>query len=151
MIGNLEFEFLHLKADRRPEDPALSVSGTSPIEHSNPRKTTGRIPHISNPVQSVFQSSENRTPAGFNRDLKPCKAERESDSHPFPEKSCDMGGVSFPRDASPHSPWIKVDLRKLLVGAGLLVHYAAHIAEKTRILLQPKQQKPTLPMHRVRY
>ncbi len=40
-----------------------------------------------------------------------------------------MGGDLLACDASPHSPWSIVSSRKSGVGAGLLAHHAAHIAE----------------------
>jgi hypothetical protein len=125
MIENLELAILHLKAVRQPEDLPLPICASSPAERSNTKKTTGRIPQVLKHSQSNFPSS----PKGFKRNLNLLKAEVDSDSTLFPGKSRNMGGVSFTCDASPHSPRSIVSSRKSGVGAGLLVHLTAHIAE----------------------
>jgi hypothetical protein len=129
MIENLEFKILHLKADGCHEDPVLRVHGPSTAERSNQKKAAGRIPRFSDRSQPSFPKFENSTSTDFKRNLKQLKSEFDSDSHVFHGKSRNMGGGLLTCDASPHSPWINFLSRKTVVGAGLLVRYAAHIAE----------------------
>ena len=129
MIENLEYELLHLKADRRAEDLALPICDPSPLERSNRKRAEGKITQGFDQSQSNLQTSPNRTSAGFKRNLKQVKAELDSDPHPFPEKSRNMDGRLLTCDGRPHSPWIKFLSRKSVVGSALLVRYAAHIAE----------------------
>lgn len=58
MIENLESEILHLKAVRRPVDPALPVCDFSPAERSNTKKADGRIPQFPGHGQFVLQTSQ---------------------------------------------------------------------------------------------
>ncbi len=129
MIENLEFELLHLKADRRAEDLALPICDPSLLERSNRKKAEGKITQGFDHSQSIFQTSPKRTSTDFKRNLKQVKAELDSDSHPFPRKNRNMGGGLLTCDGRPHSPWIKFLSRKSVVGSALLVRYAAHIAE----------------------
>src|SRR5258708_23329748 len=133
MIEHLEFSNLHLKAVRQPEDPTLPVCGLSPSERSNAKKNTGKIPQVFDHSQSIFQTSQNRSPKDLNRNFKPCKAEGKTGLHHFPGKSRNMGGRLLTCDGRPHSPWIKFLSRKTVVGSALLVRYAAHIAEINKI------------------
>ena len=150
MIENLEFEILHLKADRRAEDPALPICGPSPLERSNRKKAEGKITQGFDRSQSIFQTSPKRTSTGFKPNLKQVKAELDSDSHPFPGKTRNMGGGLLTCDGRPHSPWIKFLSRKSVVGSAPLVRYAAHIAEifkttsTTHSNKSNKHQKPCL-------
>ncbi|HUO58664.1 MAG TPA: hypothetical protein VMV05_10870 [bacterium] len=148
MIENLESRNLHLKAHGLGDGSAFAVCCSSIPEHQIPKELDGRIPQALKHSQSNFPSA----PKSFKQDLNLLKAEVDSDSHPFPRKSRNMGGVSFTCDASPHSPWSIVSSRKSGVGAGLLVHLTAHIAEsdkttsstKTNIKTQPSSTLKTL-------
>ena len=129
MIENSEFKILHLKAYRQAEDPALPVCNPFPPERSNTIKTAGRIPRISLRSQSIFQTSQNRTQVDLNRNFNPVKAEVKAAFTRNQRKSRNMGGRLLTCDARPHSPRIKFLSWKTVVGSGLLVRYAAHIAE----------------------
>ena len=146
MIENLEFEILHLKADRRAEDPALPICDPSPLERSNRKKTAGKIPQAFDRSQSIFKNPKNRLSEKVCRKVTLCQPNCKPVIHPFPGKSRNMGGRLLTCDASPHSPWSIVSSRKSVVGAGLLVRYAAHIAErKIEYFHNPnKHQKPCL-------
>ncbi len=141
MIENLEYQNLHLKAPGRPDEPLCVILFSSSPENPIPEDPEVKIPQASKHCPTRFQSHPN----DLKRDLKPLKAEGESDSHPFPGKSRNTGGVSFTCDASPHSPWSIVSSRKSGVGAGLLVHLTAHIAESNKTTSSTKTNFKTHP------
>jgi len=123
------FQILHLKGDCFPEDFVLASCYPSTSELSNPSQSTLRIPQTLNSSQLIFTIHQKSATARFNRDLNLLKAERDSDSHLFSGNSRNMGGCFLTCDARPHSPWINFLSRKAVVGSGLLVRLAAHIAE----------------------
>ncbi len=122
------FQILHLKGDCFPEDFVLASCYPSTSELSNPSQSTLRIPQTLNSSQLIFTIHQKSATARFNRDLNLLKAERDSDSHLFSGNSRNMGGCFLTCDARPHSPWINFLSRKAVVGSGLLVRLAAHIA-----------------------
>jgi hypothetical protein len=122
------FQILHLKGDCFPEDFVLASCYPSTSELSNPSQSTRRIPQTLNASQFNFTIHQKSATARFNRNLNLLKAERDSDSHLFSGNSRNMGGCFLTCDARPHSPWINFLSRKAVVGSGLLVRLAAHIA-----------------------
>src|SRR5581483_10820977 len=129
MIENLEFWILHLKAGRRAEDPALRICAPSPLERSSTKKIAGKIPQVSNRSQSIYKNPKNRPSEKVSRKVTLVQPNCKPVIHPFQGKTRNMGGILFTCDARPHSPWSIVSSRKSVVGSGLLVHFAAHIAE----------------------
>ena len=138
MIENLEFSNLHLKADRRAEDPARSICVLLKPNHSNSES----LPRISAPSsvhsEPVFDPSKtlNRALNGLNRNENLILIL-------FQRKAAIWAAFCSPATPAPTPPASSCDGRKEVVGAGLLVHHAAHIAEKIRTLLQPKQTTKT--------
>jgi hypothetical protein len=122
------FENLHLKGDYCPEDFVHASCSLSTTQNKIPSQSARRIPQILNASQLNFTIHQKSTTSHLNRNLNLLKAERDSESHPFSGLSRNMGGRLLTCDARPHSPWIKFLSRKTVVGSGLLVRYAAHIA-----------------------
>jgi len=143
---------LHLKAFSLSEALKRALCCSLILESLISKELDGRITHVLKHDPPDSPSSQNGVPNYLTRSLNLLKAEVDSDSHPFPGKSRNMGGVSFTCDASPHSPWSIFSSRKSGVGAGLLVHLTAHIAElekttsstKTNIKTQPLNTSSTL-------
>ena len=104
MIEKLEFEILHLKADRQPEDPSLPIRYSSTNEHSNPRSAASRIDQALNPSQSVLRNSQNRPSKKLTQRLSQSKHGSKTGLQSNEEKSRNVGGLLFTCDASPHSP-----------------------------------------------
>jgi hypothetical protein len=136
MIENLEFEILHLKADRRPGDSSLPICYPPTSERLNTTKTAGRIPQALDLAQPVYPKFKNRSPKEVSRKLTQRLSQSKHGSKTSLQsnkgKSRNMGGLLFTCDASPHSPWSILSSRKSVVGAGLLVHNAAHIAKRNK-------------------
>jgi len=123
-----EFRILHLKGDYFPEDFVHASCYPSTSELSNPSQSNQRIPQTLNASQLNFTIHQKSATTHLNRNLNLVKAECDSDSHSFSGNSRNMGGCFLTCDARPHSPWIKFLSRKAVVGSGLLVRLAAHIA-----------------------
>jgi hypothetical protein len=128
MNEQFEFQILHLKGDYCPEDFPLASCSPSTSELSNPSQAAQKIPQTLNGSQLNFTIHQKSATTHLNRNFNLLKAERDSESHPFSRISRNMGGRLLTCDARPHSPWIKFLSRKAVVGSGLLVRYAAHIA-----------------------
>jgi hypothetical protein len=129
MIENLEQQKTSLTALKRTIAALSPVPVSSTSEHLNLNSSHAKIPQAFNVIQPVFQKSENNLSADLGRKLTLIQPKGKTGLPKKPENSRNMGGDSFTCDASPHSPCIKFDDRKTGVGAGLLVHNAAHIAE----------------------
>lgn len=142
-----KFRILHLKGLCRLEDFHFASCSDSASKLLILSQASGRIPQTMNASQPNFSTRTIRPRFCFKRSLKLCKAACESDSPLFLEKSRNRGGVSFARDASPHSPWIIFRSRKPVVGAGLLVHLSAPIAGlfKTHFFQQNQSQNKQNP------
>jgi hypothetical protein len=128
MTQQFEFQILHLKGDYCPEVFAPASCSPSTSELSNPSQAAQKIPQTLNGSQLNFTIHQKSTTTHLNWNLNLLKAERDSESHSFSGKSRNMGGRLLTCDARPHSPWIKFLSSKAVVGSGLLVRYAAHIA-----------------------
>ena len=129
MTVHLEILILHLKAGKSLKDPGLSSCVRQKILLSNPAQTAWGITQSRSNLQLKLTTGSTRTWPDLKQSLKPLKAVCDSDSPLFPENSCNMDGDCFACDASPHSPWSIFSSRRSGVGAGLLAHFAAHIAE----------------------
>jgi hypothetical protein len=123
------FQILHLKGDCFPEDFVLASCYPSTSELSNPSQSTRRIPQTLNASQFNFTIHQKIATTSFNRNLNLLKAEGKTALPEKQRKSRNMGGGFLTCDARPHSPRIKFLSWKAVVGSGLLVRLAAHIAE----------------------
>jgi len=129
MIENLEQQKTSLMALKRPIAALSPVPVSSTSEHLNLNSSRGKIPQAFDLIQPIFQKFENRPSTDLSGRLTLIQPESKTALPKKSRNSRNMGGDSFTCDASPHSPCIKFDDRKTGVGAGLLVHNAAHIAE----------------------
>ena len=141
MIEYLEFSNLHLKADRRAVDPAASICTPSKPNHSN----LDSLPKIS--AHSLVRSEPvldyRKTLSGALNRLK----RNVNQIHIlFQGKAAIWAAFCSPATPAPTPPASLCDGRKEVVGAGLLVHYAAHIAElfKNTYTIQTNIKKPCM-------
>ncbi len=124
MIEYLEFSNLHLKADRLAEDPIVPICSSSKTNHSN----SDSLPRISAPSSTrselVFDLSKTLSGAlnGLNRNENQLLIL-------FGRKAAIWAAFCSPATSAPTPSGSLCDGRKEVVGAGFLVHLAAHIAE----------------------
>ena len=131
MIEHLEFSNLHLKADRRVEDPAGPICTLSKPNHSNsdslPRISAHSSVH-SEPVlglqklKAILKAALSGTLIRLNRNVTLIQVL-------FQRKAAMWAAFCSPATPAPTPPVSLCEYRNTVVGAGLLVHYGAHIAE----------------------